>query len=50
MNAFIEAGNFIRGHYIGETYIDVGTVQGFHRAQDFLRAQAQLQRMRKPAA
>jgi dTDP-glucose pyrophosphorylase len=50
MNAFIEAGNFIRGHYVGETYIDVGTVQGFHRAQDFLRAQAQLQRVRKPAA
>lgn len=50
MNAFIEAGNSIRGHYVGETYIDVGTVQGFHRAQDFLRAQVQPQRIIKPAA
>ncbi len=49
-NAYIEAGNSIRGHYIGETYIDVGTMQGFHRAQDFLREQAQLQRVKKPAA
>jgi len=40
LNAFIEAGHSIRGHYVGETYIDVGTVQGFHNAQDFLRGQA----------
>jgi len=37
-NAYIDAGNAVRGHHVGETYIDVGTMEGFHRAQDFLRA------------
>lgn len=39
LNAYIDAGNGVRGHFVGETYIDVGTMEGFHRAQDFLRAQ-----------
>ena len=37
LNAYIDAGNTVRGHHVGETYIDVGTMEGFHRAQDFLR-------------
>ena len=38
-NAFIAEGNSVRGISCGETYIDVGTVNGYHRAQDFLRRQ-----------
>jgi len=39
LNAFIAAGNVVRASYCGEQYLDVGTVQGYHAAQDFLRAQ-----------
>lgn len=39
-NAYIAAGNSVRAHHVGETYIDVGTMEGYHRAQDFLRKQA----------
>lgn len=49
LNAYIDAGNAVRGHHVGETYIDVGTMEGFHRAQDFLRAQLQ-PRLQQPAA
>jgi dTDP-glucose pyrophosphorylase len=37
-NAYIAAGNPVRGHHVGESYIDVGTMEGYHRAHDFLRA------------
>jgi dTDP-glucose pyrophosphorylase len=37
LNAYIEAGNTVRGRYAGERYMDVGTLDGYHRAQDFLR-------------
>ena len=37
LNAYIEAGSAIRGHWIGETYMDVGTVEGYRAALDFLR-------------
>jgi len=40
LNAFIDAGSMVRGHHVGETYIDVGTMEGYQRAQDFLRQQA----------
>jgi dTDP-glucose pyrophosphorylase len=50
LNAYIEAGNAVRGHFIGETYIDVGTMEGFHRAQDFLRAQVRPKIADLPAA
>lgn len=40
LNAFIEAGNVVRGTYSGENYMDVGTIEGYHIAQDFLRALA----------
>jgi dTDP-glucose pyrophosphorylase len=38
LNAFMEAGNSVRGTYSGENYMDVGTIEGYHAAQDFLRA------------
>lgn len=38
LNAYIAAGNPVRAHHVGETYMDVGTVEGYHHAQDFLRA------------
>ena len=37
VNAYIAAGSAVRGHHVGETYIDVGTIEGYQRAQDFLR-------------
>ena len=50
LNAYIDAGNTVRGHHVGETYIDVGTMEGFHRAQDFLRGQQATPVLRMPAA
>ncbi len=38
LNAYIAAGNAVRGVFSGEHYMDVGTIQGYHAAQDFLRA------------
>jgi len=37
LNAFIDAGNSVRASQVGEVYMDVGTLQGYHAAQDFLR-------------
>ncbi len=37
VNAYIAAGNAVRGTHAGETYMDVGTLQGYREAQDFLR-------------
>jgi glucose-1-phosphate thymidylyltransferase len=49
LNAFIEAGNTVRAAHIGETYIDVGTLQGYHAAQDFLRGIKRTTELRKIA-
>lgn len=38
LNAFIEAGNSVRATHAGEVYIDVGTLPGYHAAQDYLRS------------
>jgi len=38
LNAFITAGNTVRGRYCGETYMDVGTMEGYRTAQDYLRS------------
>lgn len=38
LNAFIAAGNTVRGKYSGEVYMDVGTLEGYRTAQDYLRA------------
>ncbi len=37
LNAFLAAGNVARGWPCGETYMDVGTLEGYRAAQDFLR-------------
>ena len=37
LNAFIDAGNIVRATHVGEVYMDVGTLAGYHAAQDFLR-------------
>lgn len=38
LNAFIDAGNVVRATHVGEVYMDVGTLPGYHAALDFLRA------------
>lgn len=38
LNAYIAAGNVVRGRFCGEIYMDVGTLDGYRNAQDFLRA------------
>ncbi len=40
LNAFLAAGNIVRGKYSGEVYMDVGTLDGYRNAQDYLRAQS----------
>jgi dTDP-glucose pyrophosphorylase len=37
LNAYLDAGNHVRATHCGETYMDVGTLAGYHAAQDFLR-------------
>jgi glucose-1-phosphate thymidylyltransferase len=41
LNAFIAAGNVVRGCCSGEVYMDVGTLAGYRNAQDYLRAGSQ---------
>jgi glucose-1-phosphate thymidylyltransferase len=43
LNAFLEAGSVARGLQCGEIYMDVGTLEGYRAAQDYLRL-AQLAR------
>lgn len=38
LNAYIAAGNAVQGAYAGEVYMDVGTLEGYHAAQDYLRS------------
>jgi len=37
LNAYMDAGNPVHCTYSGEHYMDVGTIEGYHAAQDFLR-------------
>ena len=37
LNAYIDAGNPVRASYVGEHYMDVGTLEGYRAAQDYLR-------------
>lgn len=37
LNAYIAAGNTVRATASGEHYMDVGTLEGYHSAQDYLR-------------
>lgn len=41
LNAYIAAGNVVRATHAGEHYMDVGTLEGYRTAQDFLRAIAE---------
>jgi dTDP-glucose pyrophosphorylase len=41
LNAYIAAGNTARATHAGEHYMDVGTLEGYRTAQDFLRALAE---------
>lgn len=38
LNAYIAAGNAVRAVHVGERYMDVGTLEGYHAAQDYLRS------------
>jgi len=38
LNAFLAAGNIVRGQSCGEVYMDVGTLEGYRVALDYLRA------------
>ena len=38
LNAYIAAGNTVRAAHVGERYMDVGTLEGYHAAQDYLRS------------
>jgi glucose-1-phosphate thymidylyltransferase len=41
-NAYLAAGNSVRGLHVGEVYLDVGTLDGYRLAQDYLRKAPQL--------
>lgn len=49
LNAYIAAGNSVHSTCVGEVYMDVGTLEGYHQALDFLRRQKQV-REETPAA
>lgn len=40
LNAYIAAGNPVRATFAGEHYMDVGTLAGYRRAQEFLQARS----------
>ncbi len=50
LNAYIDAGNTVRGFHAGEIYMDVGTLAGYHAAQDFLRRRAAAEPLVRGAA
>jgi dTDP-glucose pyrophosphorylase len=37
LNAYLAAGNAVSAVHVGEIYMDVGTLTGYHAAQDLLR-------------
>lgn len=41
LNAFLAAGNVVRSCPCGSVYMDVGTMEGYQAAQDYLRARHQ---------
>jgi dTDP-glucose pyrophosphorylase len=40
LNAYIAAGNVVQATANGEHYMDVGTMEGYRKAQDYLRARS----------
>src|SRR6266702_4579627 len=49
LNAYIAAGNPVHAIANGEHYMDVGTMEGYHNAQDFLRARSRQSAGHNPA-
>jgi dTDP-glucose pyrophosphorylase len=49
LNAYIAAGNIVHATANGEHYMDVGTMDGYHKAQDYLRSRTQPQTELKSA-
>jgi dTDP-glucose pyrophosphorylase len=45
LNAFIAAGNPVQGKFSGESYIDVGTLEGYRQAQDYLRSNSRTRKI-----
>jgi dTDP-glucose pyrophosphorylase len=43
LNAYIAAGSIVRGVSAGELYMDVGTLEGYRNAQDYLRRTERVQ-------
>jgi glucose-1-phosphate thymidylyltransferase len=43
LNAYIAAGNRVHATANGEHYMDVGTMEGYRAAQDYLRARSRRQ-------
>lgn len=50
LNAYIDAGNVVHGTFSGEHYMDVGTLEGYHSAQDYLRGMKRTSTLIKEAA
>jgi glucose-1-phosphate thymidylyltransferase len=50
LNAYIDAGNVVRATFSGEHYMDVGTLEGYHNAQDYLREMNRRSRLQQEAA
>jgi glucose-1-phosphate thymidylyltransferase len=50
LNAYMEAGNIVRATCAGEIYMDVGTLEGYHQALNFLRHRTPLRNETAKAA
>jgi len=50
LNAYIAAGNIVRSTCSGEIYMDVGTLDGYHQALNFLRTRKPLRDETQKAA
>jgi glucose-1-phosphate thymidylyltransferase len=50
LNAYMTAGNIVRATCSGEIYMDVGTLEGYHQALNFLRRRTPLRNENAKAA
>jgi dTDP-glucose pyrophosphorylase len=50
LNAYMAAGNLVRAPSAGEIYMDVGTLEGYHQALNFLRHRTPLRNENAKAA
>lgn len=49
LNAYIAAGGTVRASAVGELYMDVGTLEGYRRALDYLRERNKAEELRPTA-